>query len=802
MAADGAAQVEVEDDFLEESLSKPIFYSPEVEEAISQVFKSDDPLDSKDFNPVDYINSVFPTEQSLANIDEVVNKMRLRIRGLDEEIRTVVRGQTNIGHEGRQALDEAKQAIQQLFAKIIDIKEKADKSEQMVKEITRDIKQLDNAKRHLTSSITTLNHLHMLVGGVDTLMNLTRKRHYGEVANLLQGVVNVLEHFKKYFGITQIRQLADKVKQIQNELGTQILADFEEALSVKGVKPPAGPNSQLAEACQVVNVLDPKVKNELLTWFVKLQLAEYQQLFSETFEVAWLDKIDRRYSWLKRALVKFDEDFQGTFPTEWHVEERISEEFCKLTKKDLSKIMSTRTQEIDVKLLLFAIQRTTGFENLLAQRFVHHGYEDDEDKKDKAGKPKQSKFLGIISRCFEPHLHIYIESQDKNLSELMDRFVQDFKSLGIPMVEGDGSNVVFPSAGELFVFYKKCMVQCSQLSTGPPLLSLTATFQKFLREYATRVLNSHLPVKSSTGGLASILKDSGEVKFSKEEQSLTCCILCTADYCLETTQQLEEKLKEKVDPELAEKIDLNGEQDVFHSVISNCIQLLVQDLENACDAPLTALIKVNWQSVEAVGDESSYVTAITNHIKEAIPLLRDYLSSARKYFTQFCVKFVNSFIPRFISNLYKCKPISTVGAEQLLLDTHSLKTMLLDLPSIGSKVQRKPPASYTKVVAKGMKKAEMILKVVMSPHDPPVGFVDNYIKLLADTDTSNFQKLLDMKGLKRSEQHSMLDLFRSRHPSSPAGSAPGESSNVQSHAATEQESSRIKKLERLIKKPF
>lgn len=29
---------ELEDDFLEESLSKPIFYSSEVEEAISQVF--------------------------------------------------------------------------------------------------------------------------------------------------------------------------------------------------------------------------------------------------------------------------------------------------------------------------------------------------------------------------------------------------------------------------------------------------------------------------------------------------------------------------------------------------------------------------------------------------------------------------------------------------------------------------------------------------------------------------------------------------------------------------------------------
>ncbi|XP_032234117.2 vacuolar protein sorting-associated protein 53 homolog [Nematostella vectensis] len=795
--ADGGL-LEGDEDFLEESSIKPIVYSEDVEEAISQVFKSEDPLDSKDFNPVDYINSIFPTEQSLANIDDVVNKMRLKIRSLDEEIRIVVRGQTNIGHEGRQALEEAQQAIQQLFAKIIDIKEKADKSEQMVKEITRDIKQLDHAKRHLTTSITTLNHLHMLVGGVDTLTTLAKKRQYGEVANLLQGVVNVLEHFKKYFSISQIRQLADRVNKIQGELGTQILQDFEESLSVKGVKPPSGPNSLLAEACQVVKVLDPQVKNQLLTWFVQLQLAEYHQLFNETFEVAWLDKIDRRFAWLKRALVKFEEDFAGTFPPEWRVEENVSEEFCKTTKKELSKIMSARAPEIEVKLLLFAIQRTTTFENLLVQRFAYTSEEENLSKDPKLpANPKSSKFLGMISRCFEPHLHIYIDSQDRNLSELMDRFVQDFKSQTVPQPEGDGSNVVFPSAGELFVFYKKCMVQCSQLSTGPPLLSLTATFQKYLKEFANRVLSNHLPVKGS-GGLASILKDASDVKFSAEEKSLTCCILCTADYCLETTQQLEDKLKEKIDPELAEKIDLSGEQDVFHGVVSNCIQLLVQDLENACDAPLTAMVKVHWQSVEAVGDESAYVTAISNHLKDTVPLLRDFLCSARKYFTQFCVKFANSFIPRYINNLYRCKPISTVGAEQLLLDTHSLKTILLDLPSIGSKVQRKPPASFTKVVAKGMSKAEMILKVVMSPHDPAVGFVDNYIKLLADTDTSNFQKLLDMKGLKRSEQHTMLELFRSRLPSPPSG---GEiSTSLQT--VPDPESSRIKKLERLIKKQF
>lgn len=104
---------------------------------------------------------------------------------------------------------------------------------------------------------------------------------------------------------------------------------------------------------------------------------------------------------------------------------------------------------------------------------------------------------------------------------------------------------------------------------------------------------------------------------------------------------------------------------------------------------------------------------------------------------------LSSFIPKFINYIFRCKPISMVGAEQvggvrmlsviistsentagnichsslcvlhlqLLLDTHSLKTVLLDMPSIGSQVLRKAPASYTKIVVKGMTRAEMILKV-------------------------------------------------------------------------------------------
>ena len=38
-------------------------------------------------------------------------------------------------------------------------------------------------------------------------------------------------------------------------------------------------------------------------------------------------------------------------------------------------------------------------------------------------------------------------------------------------------------------------------------------------------------------------------------------------------------------------------------------------------------------------------------------------------------------------------------------------------------------------------------QVVMSPHDPPQAFVDNFIRLLNDADVSEFQRVLEMKVL-------------------------------------------------------
>ena len=128
-----------------------------------------------------------------------------------------------------------------------------------------------------------------------------------------------------------------------------------------------------------------------------------------------------------------------------------------------------------------------------------------------------------------------------------------------------GSTAVFPSAADLFVFYKKCLVQCASLSTGPPLLDLTDVFKKYLQEYATKILTASLPkytqlsstlvcdvcmyacsIRLSSGGggvgarltLAALRRDTSEVRLTGEELSMTCSILCTADYCQDTTLQV------------------------------------------------------------------------------------------------------------------------------------------------------------------------------------------------------------------------------------------------------------------------
>lgn len=94
--------------------------------------------------------------------------------------------------------------------------------------------------------------------------------------------------------------------------------------------------------------------------------------------------------------------------------------------------------------------------------------------------------------------------------------------------------------------------------------------------------------------IQNFLKDGDQPRYSRDEIIRLCCILTTAEYCVETVDQLEAKLKEKSDEAYTDKIDLSDEKDIFHRCISNCIHLMVQDIECGCEAALIVMNKVNF----------------------------------------------------------------------------------------------------------------------------------------------------------------------------------------------------------------
>lgn len=167
-----------------------------------------------------------------------------------------------------------------------------------------------------------------------------------------------------------------------------------------------------------------------------------------------MDKIDKRYAWLKRSLLDFEEKYGRIFPVDWEVSERIAIRFCIVTRDELASIATRRRNEVDVKLLLFAIAKTSSFELLLAKRFTGITFAD----ADVAGVTTvaslataaaaaaditnaSSAFVGLIGACFRPLLDIYTDSIDRNLTEILDRFMQDSKIAFDPAVN---NSTVFP----------------------------------------------------------------------------------------------------------------------------------------------------------------------------------------------------------------------------------------------------------------------------------------------------------------------------------------------------------------------
>ncbi|XP_077219869.1 membrane trafficking VPS53 family protein isoform X2 [Tasmannia lanceolata] len=722
---------------------------------------------------LEYINQMFPTEASLSGVEPLMQKIHSEIRRVDAGILAAVRQQSNSGTKAKEDLAAATHAVKELMYKVREIKTKAEQSESMVQEICRDIKKLDFAKKHITTTITALHRLTMLVSAVEQLQVMASKRQYKEAAAQLEAVNQLCSHFEAYRDVPKISDLREKFKNIKQILKSHVFSDFSSLGTGKETEE-ANLLQQLSDACLVVDALEPSVREELVKNFCSKELTSYRQIF-EGAELAKLDKTERRYAWIKRRL-RTNEEIWKIFPPSWHVAYLLCIQFCKLTRTQLVEILDNLKEKPDVATLLLALQRTLEFEEELADKFsggttgsrnreigseieeidkgennsqtisdirkkyekklaAHHGSGTETEKdnlKDLSVPGAGFNFHGIISSCFEAHLTVYVELEEKTLMESLEKLVQEETW---DTEEGSQTNIL-SSSMQLFLIIRRSLKRCSALTKNQTLFNLFKVFQRILRAYATKLF-ARLP-RGGTGLVAAATGTDGQIKTSDRDERVICYIVNTAEYCHKTSGELAENVSKIIDTQFADKVDMSEVQDEFSAVITKALITLVHGLETKFDAEMAAMTRVPWGTLESVGDQSEYVNGINSILTSSIPVLGSLLSPI--YFQFFLDKLAASLGPRFYLNIYKCKLISETGAQQMLLDTQAVKTILLDIPALGR--QTTGAAGYSKFVSREMSKAEALLKVILSPIDS-VG--DTYRALLPEGTPSEFQRILELK---------------------------------------------------------
>ncbi|KAH4377097.1 hypothetical protein HBH92_171770 [Parastagonospora nodorum] len=697
-------------------------------------------LDSADYDPIDHLNAIFYHPSTLSSVTTTSEALRSYQDDLDEDIANVVASQSASDADSVQRIQAAKAELADLFKTIEEVRERAMQTEQTITEMTADIKRLDSTKKNLTLSMTALKRLQMLTTAYEQLRSLSKSRQYRECAQLLQAVIQLVAHFKSYRSIDQIATLSRNVADLQSELLEQICEDFEVVFAKGEVAQRKG---MLAEACLVMDSLGDHARTRLINWYCNTQLREYRQVFRGNDEAGSLDNISRRYSWFNRMMKTYDVEHAALFPSYWRVNEMLANSFCEGTREDFKAILQRSMrrgdgQTLDVDLLLSCLQETLNFEQSLERRFANESRASIDTMDTKDDKP--FGFSQAISEAFEPYMSLWVESQDKQLAALMPKYRQQ----PLRNTEEEFSHqAVIPSSTELFNFYRLTLAQCAKLSTGTRLQELSATFAKYLEQYAQQVLYYFLSEKSGIQGP------------SIEDAIL---ILNTADYCYVTCNQLEEKVKGRIDEELKEKVDLQSQADAFMGIASATVRILVRKVEIACEPSWREMRNTPWAKLESVGDQSTYVSELLRNVKETSGEILKYLHK-QQYARAFCDNLVDLMASTYIANIVQCKPIAEAGAEQMLLDSYVLKKGFTELPTLNEEPGTAPPSSFVKRVTQSMSKIDPLLKTLQVRPSPPEALVQAYLIHIADKSDTNFRKILELKGIRKGDQTQLIDLF-------------------------------------------
>ncbi|KAK6461990.1 protein required for protein sorting at the late Golgi [Scheffersomyces coipomensis] len=688
-----------------------------------------------DYTPNDNLYKIFNSPESLREIPQLLTYINQYKNDLNDSInQDIVQFKQSNSKELSDNLDY-------LIKLIKRVKSNASTTQQSIESMTKSIQDLDRYKKNLVLSMTILKRLQMLINANNTLMETIPSRDYKQILSLLSVIKELLIYFKPYKSIDEINQLNLMVISTQNKLVDDIFIDFEEFSGV-----PNQDDEQLVYGCQILELIDVKYKDKLLSWFYNLQLKEHKSIFNNLDEAGSLDNLNRRYIYFNNTLKLVRSKYIKIFPSDWHIDLELTKLFCKLTKQDLINLVSASAR-IDSKVLLDGLMTTLDFEKSLNDTF------------------KTEEFTQLVSSVFEPSLIIWVNEQETLLnskmmefmaiSQLPTEFNVNTNAELLTVLKVNSVPNIANSSTELFKTFQKILTQILRLSDGEILIDLCKLFIKYLYDFHNKILFPLVP------------KNADDFTRSNGTDTLKylTMLLNTGDYMVNNIDDLSDKFKAVIKEEYKNKLpSLDKVKDVYYTLITKAVTNLLAKISNDSKLCWRQFLNVDWSNLETINDVSGYMVdlkqvLVEQNLKIILPLV-----IRESYVRNFNDRLVEMLLNTITNNLRYIKPISILGVEQILLDVTSLKSLALEFPIYADpnldETRIHQSKLYQKFVNNQFHYLESLLKLLLVPTSPMEGMIASYFELIGDKSIRNFIKVLNLKDIDKTSQQTYINNFK------------------------------------------
>lgn len=716
----------------EEKIITPEFYY-----LLKQYTGSDDPLEDPSFDPVAYLNEKFPDFKSLEKLPNLIEDFEKQISELDEEIDDLMCERALYNEEMKSYMNELNNDVTKIIELVQRIKNDSDINETTVKMICNDIKNLDNARNNITTTISSLTKLIILITGIEKLETFVKAKSFKEAANAIAASNDILEYFKEYKHVTQVSQLYTKKEHLCTVLLGSILDEFKNNI---GLLP--NNSEHLHEACLAINAIGENAVKSLKTWFTQYKLTPYEEIFDPKASTPiHFEDTERRFEWLKRTLKEYSSLYESVFPASWGVKSGLCQEFCRITKLHLNETLmmnledltgqekydsnsnssnenknstyntsqnQNKGKKIDVDVLVRVLNNTINFENNLHTYLISDFENFNKDnavnqnlslaginlntksvsQDGKAESVVSESQLDEIKSKYNLNKPVDSNHMDPNskplytpfrvkgvISESFEPYMISYVNIEEKKLKGIIEELKHTDRieGKLLVSSLHLFNNIKQAMNRCLTFSKSKTFYDLSRKFKD-VFAYYNEKILGPGNNKLKFPEKEKIKLLDDDLKYICYIINTADYCITTINALVDSLRDKIEEKYKNQISYDDQVDFIKQNYKNAFDLIMSHVRNLVNEQLVTMSKTSWTILGDNINISNFVLSINKSLDGIFSTIKEILQDNLVYHI---LNSMPSLITnKFLENLYKVKKIDEGGAQKLMMDIYELKGMI------------------------------------------------------------------------------------------------------------------------------